>query len=397
MTAPANRPYDVVLFGATGFTGGLVAEYLARASTRESFRWAVAGRSPEKLDEVRRRIAAIAPEAKVGSLIADVDDRDALAAMAGSTAVLITTVGPYLRYGNDVLAACVEAGTHYVDLTGEPGFVDRSRKLYDDIARQRGLRIVHCCGFDSIPHDLGALFAVDALRERIGEDAFNEADITVRGFVEASGTFSGGTWNSAIEQFSRGRQYLKERPKLDRDAVRTVRGERARLYYDRALRRWACPLPTIDPQVVLQSARLRADYGATFRYGHYLLSDHLLPIIGGAVGIGTVMALAQFKPTADLLRKVRQGGEGPSAEKRAASWFRVLFIAGDGKHEVTCEVSGGDPGYDETAKMLAESALAIALDADLPPHCGVVTPAAGIGHTLIRRLQVAGIRFSVVR
>lgn len=395
----AERRYDIVLFGATGFTGTLVAEYLALAAQDQPFRWALAGRSEAKLADVQRRLAAVAPGSTVDLVAADTDDADSLAALAASTRVLITTVGPYLRYGAPVLAACVEAGTHYVDLTGEPEFVDRSRHLYHDTAKARGLRIIHCCGFDSIPHDLGALFTLDALREKLGETAFEEADITMQGFVEADATFSGGTWNSAIEQFSRAREYLRNRPRSSRDpmARQTVSALPMKIHYERALRRWACPLPTIDPQVVRQSARLRGDYGGHFSYGHYLLADHLLPVLGGIAGVGAVFALAQFKPTADLLRKLRPGGEGPTEQKRADSWFRVLFIAKAGDMEVTCEVSGGDPGYTETAKMLAESALAIALDADLPPHTGVVTPASGIGHTLIRRLQRAGMKFEVLR
>lgn len=393
----SDRPYDIILFGATGFTGGLVADYLARAAGREPFRWAIAGRNQARLEEVRRRILATSTDVSVDTIEADIGDPASLRAMAASGRVLITTVGPYLRYGADVLAACVEAGTHYVDLTGEPEFVDRSRALYDEQANARGLRIVHCCGFDSIPHDLGVLFTLDALRARLGDAAVDAADVRIRGYVEADGTFSGGTWNSAIEQFSRAREYLKNRPKKPSRGNGKLKSMPSRLYYDRALRRWACPLPTIDPQVVKQSARLRGDYGSSFAYGHYVLADHLLPVLGGIVGIGAVFALAQLKPTADLLRKFRQGGEGPSAEKRAASWFRVLFVAQFEHHELTCEVVGGDPGYDETAKMLAESALSIALDKDLPPHTGVVTPASGIGHPLLRRLQRAGLRFDVVR
>lgn len=394
-----ERPYDIVLFGATGFTGLLVAEYLARAATREKFRWAVAGRSAEKLAGVVASARAVSPASEPGVLIADIADDASLTAMAASARVLITTVGPYLRYGEGALRACVEAGTHYVDLTGEPEFVDRSRAAWHDTARARGLRIIHCCGFDSIPHDLGALFTLDTLRARIGEDAYRKADITLRGFVEANGSFSGGTWNSAIEQFSRAREYLQLQRKqhADRTSTGRVRSLPMKLQYDRLLKSWACPLPTIDPQVVRQSARLRGDYGHSFAYGHFLLADHLLPVLAGIAGVGAVFALAQVKPTADLLRKVRPGGEGPSPEKRAESWFRVLFIAHAGTHEVTCEVSGGDPGYDETAKMLAESALCLALDADLPPHTGVVTPAAGMGHALIHRLDNAGIGFKVVR
>jgi len=394
-----ERPYDIVLFGATGFTGILVAEYLARAAQQEAFSWAIAGRSAEKLADVLRAVHCIDPSARPGIITADIADEASLLAMAASARVLITTVGPYLRYGEGALRACIEAGTHYVDLTGEPEFVDRSRAAWHDTARARGLRIIHCCGFDSIPHDLGALYAVDALRARVGEDAFRTADITVRGFVEASGSFSGGTWNSAIEQFSRAREYWSEHRKMPvkKSAAGRVRALPMKLHYDRALHRWACPLPTIDPQVVRQSARVRGDYGHSFSYGHFLLADHLLPVLAGIAGIGAVFALSQFKPTADLLRRVRPGGEGPTAEKRAESWFRVLFVAQAGQQEVTCEVSGGDPGYDETAKMLAESALCLALDADLPAHTGVVTPAAGMGHALIHRLQRAGMTFAVVR
>ncbi|MFP5384214.1 MAG: saccharopine dehydrogenase family protein [Gammaproteobacteria bacterium] len=392
----AERPYDIVLFGATGFTGTLVAEAMARAASRESFRWAIAGRSPEKLAEVLRVVADANPEAKPGVIVADTENEESLNAMAAQGRVLISTVGPYLRYGDGVLRACVEGGTHYVDLTGEPEFVDRSRAAWHEMARSRGLRIVHSCGFDSIPHDLGALFTMDVLRERMGEDAFSGASVTLKGYVEASSSLSGGTWNSAIEQFSRAREYWGTRPRGNGGDGK-VTALPMKIHFDRVLQRWACPLPTIDPQTVRRSARLRGDYGHSFAYGHYLLANHLLPVLAGVAGVGAVVALSQFKPTADLLRRVRPGGEGPTPEKRAESWFRVLFIAQADRFEVTCEVTGGDPGYDETAKMLSQSALCLALDRNLPPHTGVITPAAGMGHALIQRLQDVGIRFSVVR
>lgn len=393
----AERTYDIVLFGATGFTGTLVAEALARASGTETFRWAIAGRDAEKLKEVLRVIRDIRPDAQPGVILADSRDPASLDAMAAQARVLITTVGPYLLHGPDVVRACVEAGTHYVDLTGEPAFVDASRAAWHEAARTRGLRIIHSCGFDSIPHDLGALYTMDVLRERMGEEAFQEADITLKGFVEASSGFSGGTWNSAIEQFSRIREYWASRPQKAPESGTNVTALPMRLHFDRALQRWACPLPTIDPQTVRRSARLRGDYGNSFAYGHYFLSDTLLPVIAGVAGVGAVLALSQFRPTADLLRKIRPGGEGPAPEKRSENWFRVLFVATSGRFEVTCEVSGGDPGYDETAKMLSQSALCLALDRNLPRHAGVVTPAAGMGHALIQRLEAAGIVFRVVR
>src|SRR5450755_3548 len=192
------RPYDIVLFGATGFTGGLTAEYLA-ANAPGKTRWALAGRSQAKLEQVRRGLAAFNPDcAELPLLQADVTDPDSIRAIADATRVVITTVGPYIHYGEPLVAACAAAGTDYVDLTGEPEFVDLMWLRYHDQAAANGARIVHSCGFDSIPYDLGALFTVGQLPE--------SAPIRLQGFVRAAGTFSGGTYHSAIEAMGRLRQ-----------------------------------------------------------------------------------------------------------------------------------------------------------------------------------------------
>src|SRR5687768_14674556 len=193
-----ERPLDIVLFGATGFTGGLTAEYLARHAP-DGTRWALAGRSPDKLARVREQIAAIEPAcAELELLHADVDDADSLRAVAESAHVVATTVGPYLKYGEPLVAACARAGTDYADLTGEPEFVDRMYVRHHAAAVATGARLVHACGFDSIPHDLGAWFTVQQLPEGV--------PLTVRGFVSAGGKPSAGTFHSAVTQFSRLRQ-----------------------------------------------------------------------------------------------------------------------------------------------------------------------------------------------
>jgi short subunit dehydrogenase-like uncharacterized protein len=388
----ADRRFDVVVFGATGFTGKLVAAYLARKRKTERFTFALAGRSRAKLLEVRHGLEAIDPRAhEIEVIVANVDDPASLEAMAAQARVVLTTVGPYALHGEPLVAACVAKGADYVDITGEPEFVDRTIVKYDEAARAAGIRIVSCCGFDSVPHDLGVLFTVKQVPK--------DGPITIEGCVRASGTFSGGTWQSAINAFAhpgemraRARQARRPPPQ-----GRTVRGLRPSVRWEKRLGAWLVPMPTIDPQVVLRSARAIDAYGPEFRYGHYAQVKSLATVIGGAVGIGAVVALAQLPPTRRLLERVRASGEGPSEAVRAKSKFRVTFLAQAGTARVRTSVSGGDPGYDETSKMLAESALCLALDREkLPPRTGVVTPAAGIGEPLIDRLQAAGIRFEVL-
>ena len=185
-----DRRFDVVVYGATGFTGGLVAEYLAENGPPD-LRWAIAGRNSQKLAAVKDRVARKNPAlASLPVLSASADDPASLDALAASTRVVLTTVGPYAKYGEPLVAACVKAGTDYVDITGEPDFVDTMVRKYHETAKEKQLRIVSCCGFDSIPHDLGALFTAQKL-------APNDA-MTVRGFVRAKGGVSGGTWHSAL-------------------------------------------------------------------------------------------------------------------------------------------------------------------------------------------------------
>ncbi|WP_405824424.1 saccharopine dehydrogenase NADP-binding domain-containing protein [Streptomyces sp. NBC_01390] len=384
-----ERPYDIVLFGATGFVGTLTAEYLA-AHAPEGLRWAVAGRSTDKLERLRERLAGVGGAAEIGVLRADVSDPDSLRALAGHTRVLATTVGPYLTYGEELVAACADAGTDYLDLSGEPEFVDLMYVRHDTRARETGARLVHACGFDSIPHDLGAYFTVAQLPEGV--------PLTVDGFVRSDAMFSGGTFASALNQFSRGPRMLA--------AARDRRRHEPRLLGRRAtapagaprfageVDAWALPLPTIDPQVVVRSARALERYGPDFRYRHYAAVRRLPFAVGGVAAVGAVFAAAQVPPARRWLSGRLQPGDGPSAQRRAKSWFSVRFVGEGGGQRVFTEVAGGDPGYDETAKMFAESALSLAFD-DLPETAGQVTTAVAMGDALIERLRKAGITFRV--
>jgi short subunit dehydrogenase-like uncharacterized protein len=385
-----DRQYDLVLFGATGFTGGLTADYLSAAAPGE-MRWALAGRNRAKLDAVAARLASRAPGApKPDILVADAADEAALREIVEKTRVVITTIGPYALYGGPLVAACAAAGTDYCDLTGEPEFVDRVWVEHHAEAERTGARLVHCCGFDSIPHDIGAYFTVQQLPEGV--------PLTVNGYVKTNARFSGGTFHSAVNGFARARQTLsaaKERRRQEpRAQGREVHAAPARVRRDEKLGGWSVPLPTIDGAVVRRSAAALDRYGPDFIYGHNMVAKHLATVGAIAGGVGTAGLLAQLPPTRNLLLKLKAPGEGPSEAERERSWFKVVFVGEGGGKRVRTEVSGGDPGYSETSKMLAESGLCLAFD-ELPERSGQLTTAVAMGDALLERLQKAGIRFQV--
>jgi short subunit dehydrogenase-like uncharacterized protein len=387
--APADRPYDVVLLGATGFTGGLTAAAIAQGAPA-GLRWAVAGRNPAKLDAVIARVVAQHPGAPApGTLVADVTDTASLRELAGATRVLATTVGPYIRHGFGVVAACAAAGTDYLDLTGEPEFVDRVYVAHHEEALRTGARLVHACGFDSIPHDLGAQFTVEQLPEGV--------PLKLRGYLRAGGRFSGGTFHSAVTAFSRPRQNLAA-ARARHAAEPRAEGRRVRVEHGtphRALDAWAVPLATIDPQIVGRSARALARYGPDFSYGHYAAVRRLPVALGGATGVTLLFAAAQVPPLRKAMLSRIGPGDGPTPEQIEAGWFSMRFVGEGGGRRVLTEVAGGDPGYGETSRMLAQSALCLALD-DLPATAGQVTTAQALGPALRTRLERSGIAFRVL-
>ncbi len=388
----SDRPFDLVLFGATGFTGGLTADYLAE-HVPEGTRWALAGRSREKLEKVRTRLTGIAPASSELELLeADVTDAASMRAVAEATRVIATTVGPYIHHGEPLVAACAAAGTDYLDLTGEPEFVDLMWLNHHAAAEASGARLVHCCGFDSIPHDLGAQFTVEQLPA--------DGPISVKGFVQAGGSFSAGTFHSAVTAFSRAREYAKvQKRRKEQEPLpegRRARAVAGRPYVEPELDKWAIPMPTIDPAIIVRSARALPEYGPDFTYGHYTAIKRLAMAAGGAAGIGTLFAAAQVPPLRKLILGRMTSGDGPDEAARDKGWFTVTFIGEGGGKRVVTKVHGDkDPGYAETAKMLAEATLCLALD-ELPETAGQVTPAQAMGSKLRERLDRNGITFTVV-
>ncbi|MGP4095583.1 saccharopine dehydrogenase family protein [Nonomuraea sp. KM90] len=371
-----DRPYDIVLFGAGGFTGALTAAYLARAAGPGT-RWALAGRDRAKLERLGLDVPI---------LLADATDAASLAALAGRTRVLATTVGPYVRYGEPLVAACADAGTHYLDLTGEQEFVDRTYTRYHDRAARSGAKLVHACGFDSIPYDLGVLYTVGLLPEGV--------PLKVSGFLRTSLRPSGGTLDTMLSVLGRAKETVaagtQRRSAEPRPKGRKVSSLPGGLRY---VGGWALPMPSLDSKIVGYSARLLDRYGPDFTYRQHYAVRTLPAALATVAGAGTFAALAQLPPVRDWLRSRLRPGDGPSPERRARSWFKVTFLGEGGGERVVTEVSGGDPGYDETAKMLAESALCLAFD-DVPDRAGQLTTASAMGQPLIDRLHAAGITFT---
>ncbi|MFO0619716.1 MAG: saccharopine dehydrogenase NADP-binding domain-containing protein [Polyangiaceae bacterium] len=378
---------DIVVFGATGFTGGLLATYLSHAAPL-AVRLGIAGRNRAKLEEARARTGG-----RAEIIEASVDDPASLARMAARARVIATTVGPYARYGEPVVRAAIENGAHCLDITGEPAYVADILTKHHQRAKDAALKIVSCCGFDSIPHDLGVLYTVKQLDDT--------RPITIEGIVQAKGGMSGGTWHSAVNAFA---DVRASRAANDALVYRDERGERPdrigatklRVRREPRVKGWIAPMPTIDPAIVLRSAGI-IGYGPRFRYGHYLRAGSVLDLAALGVGVGGVVALSQLGPTRELLLKWKSPGEGQDEEARAKNFFRVTFLAEQEGRHLTTRVSGGDPGYTETAKMLGEAALSIVLDGDrLPNRFGVLTPAAAFGMPLVGRLDAAGLRFETL-
>lgn len=388
-----DRKYDIVLFGSTGFTGNLVAEYFAENVSLGKVKWAIAGRNPEKLEKVKNNLMHLNAECEdVDILECNSDDLQSLMDVTSQTKIIVTTVGPFALYGEKLVEACVETGTNYCDITGEPDFVKTIYKKYNDAAREKGIYIINCCGFDSIPADAGAYFTAMQLPA-------NETK-TVKGFVTSSGTFSGGTFASAVNAMSEmGKNMFSGKKKEEKsEKPKTKRRIENKIYFEKDLDKWALPMPVIDPWIVQRTSQYRKDiFGNDFEYAQFLSMQSLPKALGLVAGVGAVIVGAQIPPVKNLMLQYRKSGEGPTKEQRDKSYFKLTFIGESETKKVKTKVSGGDPGYTETSKMLSETALTL-LDnlGKLPLKGGIVTPAGTLGSLLIEKLQSKGINFEVI-
>lgn len=387
-----TRKYDIVLFGATGFTGNLVAEYFARHVSAKTVKWAIAGRNSNKLEAVKIRLMHLNPEcAEVGVLECNSDDLKSLEKVTKQTTIIVTTVGPFVQHGENLVQACVNTATNYCDITGEPEFVKSVLKKYDTAAREKGIYIINCCGFDSIPADAGAFFTAMQLPA-------NEIK-TIRGFVSTNASFSGGTYASAINAMAdAGKNFSIFPDKKSDDAIPSKKRIKSTIYFDKTLKKWAMPMPVIDPWMVMRTSCYQKDvFGDSFEYAQFISVNTLPQAIGLAGTVGALVVGAQIPPVKNLMLQYRKSGEGPSQEERDRSYFKVTFIGESETKKVLTKVSGGDPGYTETSKMLSETALTLLENIEkLPISGGVLTPCGVLGYLLIEKLQSRGINFEVI-
>ena len=386
----SDKSFDVVIYGATGFTGKLVVEYMQEKYGKdEGISWAIAGRSEEKLNSVRE-------ELKVGSnvpqLLVDSNDTDSIASMVQQTKCVLTTVGPYQLYGANILQQCVIHGVDYVDLCGEPGWMHEMINEYSDQAKETGARIVFSCGFDSIPFDLGVYFLQKEVIAQHGQPASN-----VRGRVrDMNGEFSGGTAASLGATMAS----LKEKPELFEVLVNPFalsngftgpeQAQDSKPIYDDKLETWVAPFfmaPINTKNVHRSNALMDHLYGEDFCYNEMWIQGP------GEEG----KAAAEFVGSMNPLADAPAPGEGPSKESRENGNYDVLFCADltDGS-SLHASVSGDmDPGYGSTSKMRAERALCLVNDC-VELGGGIYTPAPAMGEKLITRLQAnAGLTFKI--
>jgi short subunit dehydrogenase-like uncharacterized protein len=403
------KPFDVIVFGATGFTGRLVAEYLnSRYGRNSGVAWAMAGRSRDKLAAVHREIGA--GEA-VPLLAADASDAASLDALVRHAKVVLTTVGPYERYGEPLVTACARAGTDYVDLCGEPLWMARMIPALEPQARTSGARIVFSCGFDSVPFDLGVVFLQEAMQDRFGVPA-----VRVRGRVRRmKGGPSGGTIASllgTVELIQR--DPAQQRVMADPFALTPgftgpAQPDGDAPAYDDLAQSWTGPfvMAPINTKNVHRTNALRGHpWGREFRYDERMMTGD------GRTGEARARRLARsarvqnallaFAPTRAVLARVAlpKPGEGPSRAEREAGRYDVLFIgeAADGRVLRALVKGDRDPGYGSTSKMVSEAAISLAQDIDRG-HTGggVWTPGSAMGLALVRRLQAnAGVTFEIV-
>ncbi len=388
----SEREFDVIVFGASGYTGKLVAEYMSKEyGNDESIRWAIAGRNKDKLSSVKKDLNL---NERISIIEVDSTNKDSLDSMTSSAKCILTTVGPYQLYGSSLVQSCSENGTDYVDLTGEPGWMYEMINAHQDTAKNSGARIVFSCGFDSIPFDLGVYFVQQAAQEKYGKPSKH-----VRGRVKAmNGEFSGGT----IASLGATMATLKEKPELIQvlsNPFSLTEGfegpaqlDDSKVLLDEKLNMWVAPFvmaPINTKNIHRSNALLGHAYGEDFCYDEMMIAGE------GEEGKQIADAMNSSNPMGG--DNLPQPGEGPSKESREQGNYDVLFFADFDEGSIEARVTGDmDPGYGSTSKMIAESALCLVQDCE-DLSGGMYTPAPAMGDKLIKRLtKNAGLTFDIL-
>lgn len=410
MANATNTTHDLVVFGATSFVGQILTRYLFETyGVGQSVNWAIAGRSSQKLEGVKGALGSKARDLPV--VLADVSDEASLDALCGQTRAVISTVGPYALYGEPMVRACVRSGTDYCDLTGEVQWIRKMIERYEEEAKSSGARMVHCCGFDSIPSDLGVWFLQQQAEETFGSPC---RDVRMR-VKAAKGGLSGGTVASMINIAKEAGSDPALRKELanpfsicppdHRSQTRQPSLKGAE--FDKTFQVWLAPfvMGAINTRVVHRSNALQnARYGKEFTYDEAMMTGRGLKGRAAAYGmlaaLGTFFTASAIKPTRWVVEKlVPKPGEGPSPEEQRTGFFDIRFVGHteDGKTMITKVTGDRDPGYGSTAKMLGEAGMCLAFDVAADRPGGFWTPASLLDGDLLKRLtEKAGLTFEVV-
>jgi short subunit dehydrogenase-like uncharacterized protein len=396
----SEREYEVVLYGASGFTGRQTVAYFATHAP-SGLRWAIAGRDRGRLERVRQQFGP--PADTIDVLVADSSDQPAVDDIATRTRVLLTTAGPYARFGTPLVDACVRSNTHYVDVTGEPAWVGQLVARYHDRAAVTGTRIVPGCGFDSVPSDLGAMLVA-----RHAQLASGGSCGAVHGYFRMRGGLNGGTAATALHSAA---THIKAgRDPARQDALASRQGRRAAAlpHHDADIGAWVGPfiMADINTRVVRRSARLfeqwQESYGPRFEYHEFARFSGPVKAWRATATLGLLGLMLRWPAGRALAAKLAPSpGEGPSEAVMDAGWFRAEFVGltEDGRMVKGLVAGLGDPGNRSTVRMLCESALALALEESVlpgfPTRGGILTPATALGDVLVRRLRNAGITIQV--
>ena len=402
-----QRQYDIVLYGASGFTGRQTVQYFARNTRPSEVRWAIAGRNRQALDTAREQAGESARSVDI--MVADAQDQQAVDSIVSKTRVLLTTAGPFSLYGSKIVDACVRFKTHYVDITGETFWVRDLIDRYHNRAAADGTRIIPCCGFDSIPSDLGTYLVARHIKSKLRTDCRE-----VKSFYQIRGGLNGGTFASASNAQASGHSarmrepLLLNPPKAGTREVDKLDQDPRNARFDADIGAWRTPfvMGMANTRIVRRSAGLfeqwGESYGREFHYQEYQKITGPMPrfkAYGMLMALGMLQATLQSSFGRSLMKALApKPGHGPSQKTMDNGFFRCDLVgtAADGRKVYGVVSDKGDPGNRATVKFLCEAALSLALNADQlpggPTRGGVLTPATGLGDVLVERLRRAGMR-----
>ena len=396
-----KRDFDLIIWGATGFTGNLVCDYINKNYNERELRWAIAGRNEKKILKLQQKLKIDDSR----TIIADSSDKDSLVKMVKKSKVVCTTVGPYAKYGTNLVEACIEGETNYCDITGETQWIRRIIDRFHTKAKEKNIKIINSCGFDSIPSDMGVFYSQKIMLEKTGKYA-STINMRVAG---AKGGISGGTYNSLSN--------VLEEALIDKEVRKTLtnpyglnpidkqfgpdKSDLRKVIFDTVSKSWIAPfvMAGINTKIVRRShALMDFMYGKNFAYDEATLTGKgIAGQIRGYMSLIPIFLATRKKGS--IIKKIvdfilPKSGEGPSEKTRINGYYNLRFYLTADKMTYVSKVLGDmDPGYGSTSKMLAESAICLALD-EIPDTYGILTPSVALGDSLLKRLEEnAGLTF----